>query len=166
MTNQYSLQIRPMDVRRVVVDTLAVFHEADQGKQCFLTGVWYLPADWSFSLSPTLIAWAIMARDKSAMDPAIQVRGQRYAAPYSVAICVDSTTLLKELRDFAADPEVLEAEYDEPLMDRIIQPLQLIQNLRTEEPNLSAGYEQVEDTVARIYDNIREYGRDFCGPEA
>lgn len=163
MTNQLSLLIRPMDVHKVACEALRLVGN-DQGKQCYVTGIWYLPSDWKHSLPATLIAWAIMARRKKDcfMDPALQVRGQRYEAKNSLAICCDPDTLESELQDFAGNPGVLEAIYEEQFMDRVMQPLQLIQNLRTEIDVLSASIDQVEDTVEQIYEGIRYYGIDFC----
>lgn len=161
MTNQYSLKIRPRDLRRVVTETLTLLGSTD-GRQCFLTGVWTLPDEWPSSLPATFIAWAIMSRDKCRHDPKLILRDQHYDADRSMAVCADPARLVSELQDFITNPEVLEAVYQEQFMDRVVQPLQLIQNLRNTFDIEEDSFERVESSVSQLEEGLREYAPDFC----
>jgi hypothetical protein len=161
MTNQHSLRIRPTDLRRVVADTLTLVGTSE-GRQCFMTGVWVLPDDWKMSLPASFIAWAIMSREKSRNDPMILFQGQLYDAEMSMTVCADPRVMVTELRDFITNAEVLEAVYEEQFMDRVIQPLQLIHNLRNTFNEEEDSYERVEASVAQLEESIRLYAPDFC----
>ena len=160
MPNQLSLKITPQSVRHVLAEVLELSNSSE-GHQCLFTGCWTVPEGWRYSAAATLIAWAIKARTQCPLDPIIRLNGNQYASPLSITICVNPHILLAEIRDFLSEPEVLEAEYTEPFMDRVVQPLQLIHNLHHSALNTAEDPGRIADTVEQIYESIHAIAPEF-----
>jgi hypothetical protein len=163
MPNQLSLRITSHSVRRVMAEVLEI-SGSTAGHQCMLTGIWTLPEEWPYSVPAALIAWAIKLRGNCAEEPMVRLRGNVYEAPCSVALCVHPEVLRSEIRDFLSEAEVLEAEYDEPFMDRVVQPLQLIYNLSHSALETDADPDRIEDSIQQITASIRTYAPEFVPP--
>lgn len=171
--NNVTLKIRPMAAKKVAASALEVYRRLQDGwlgsnneQDWFLCRL-SVPDDIPYDLAAVLIGWVIYCRHvewEAGIEPdrcpSILYRGSVYDAERSVEVCGKVDRILSELQDFADSGDVLEAVYEEPLLDRILQPLQLIHNLDMEEPSIR-DERQVDATQRRIQSELETYGPDF-----
>lgn len=171
--NNHTLVIRPGAARRVASQALEQYRRFEDGSEAGegsrITFLYEVPDETPYELASTIMAWTMWCRKQQEREddpwtkklhPRIVHRGNYFSAQRGVEVCADAARMVEELEDFVEQGDVLEAIYEEPFLDRVLQPLQLLANLDSQADTIN-DERQVAATHERIRGELLIYGPDF-----
>ena len=158
-----SLTVNPFQVIQTIEEALAVYHSPALENEVTTQGILRLPDEFDGSLSGAYIGYSMRrVRDGYEYPVGVEVAGQVYRVPpeHNLTIVYNPERLAEEMGEFVEREGCLDITVHEPIMNRVLLPLQEVANILSDIETLD-DEGRVTSTVDRLLEEVAEYAPAF-----